>query len=102
MIRVLLVDDSPIALHIMQRLLSHAPEILVVGTATNGIEALALLPTLNPDVICTDLHMPLMNGLEFTRAVMNQYPRPILVVSVSVEPRELRRQWSQPAPRVVA
>ncbi|MDO8988966.1 MAG: chemotaxis-specific protein-glutamate methyltransferase CheB [Sideroxyarcus sp.] len=86
MIRVLLVDDSPIALHIMQRLLSSTPGIQVVGTAANGMEALELLPGLNPDVICTDMHMPVMDGLEFTRAVINKYPRPILVVSVSVEP----------------
>ncbi|OQW85941.1 MAG: chemotaxis response regulator protein-glutamate methylesterase [Desulfobulbaceae bacterium A2] len=85
-IRVLLVDDSPIALHILQRLLSGMPDIQVAGTAANGKEALELIPTLNPDVICTDLHMPVMDGLEFTRAVMNKYPRPILVVSVSVEP----------------
>ncbi len=86
MIRVLLVDDSPIALHILQCLLSHSPEIEVAGTAANGREALDLLPALNPDVICTDLHMPVMDGLEFTREVMDKYPRPILVVSVSVEP----------------
>jgi len=86
MIRVLLIDDSPMVLHILQRLLSRLPEIQVVGTAANGREALDLLPALNPDVICTDLHMPVMDGLEFTRAVMDEYPRPILVVSVSVEP----------------
>ncbi len=85
MIRVLLVDDSPLVLNILQRLLSRSPEIQVVGTATNGKEALDLLPALNPDVICTDLHMPVMDGLEFTREVMAKYPRPILVVSVSVE-----------------
>ncbi len=84
MISVLLVDDSPIALHILQRLLSLSPDIEVTGTAANGREALELLPALNPDVICTDLHMPIMDGLEFTRVVMNKYPRPILVVSVSV------------------
>jgi len=86
MIRVLLVDDSPIALHILQRLLSRSADIQVAGTAANGREALDLLPALNPDVICTDLHMPVMDGLEFTRAVMNKYPRPILVLSISVEP----------------
>lgn len=85
MIRVLLVDDSPIALHILQRLLSRSPDIQVVGTAGNGREALDLLPALNPDVVCVDLHMPVMDGLEFTREAMSKYPRPILVVSVSVE-----------------
>jgi len=86
MIRVLLVDDSPMVLHILQRLLSRSPEIQVVGTAADGKEALELVPSLNPDVICTDLYMPVMDGLEFTREIMANYPRPILVVSVSVEP----------------
>lgn len=85
MIRVLLIDDSPIVLHMLQRLLSRSPEIQVVGTAVNGKEGLDLIPALNPDVICTDLHMPVMNGLEFTQTVMAKYPRPILVISVSVE-----------------
>ena len=86
MIRVLLVDDSPMALHILQRLLSMSPDIAVVGTAANGRLALELLPALRPDVICTDLHMPVMDGLAFTREVMDRYPCPILVVSVSVAP----------------
>lgn len=86
MIRVLLVDDSPLVLHVLQRLLSRSPDIAVAGTAANGKEALELLPLLDPDVILTDLHMPVMDGLEFTREVMEKYPRPILVVSVSVEP----------------
>lgn len=86
MIRVLLVDDSPIVLHILQSLLRRSNDIQVAGTAADGKEALQLLPKLNPDVICTDLHMPLMNGLELTRAVMTSQPRPILVISVSVQP----------------
>jgi two-component system chemotaxis response regulator CheB len=86
MIRVLLVDDSPIELHILQRLLSQSSEIQVVGTAADGREALELVRSLNPDVICTDLYMPVMDGLEFTREVMANYPRPILAVSVAVEP----------------
>lgn len=85
MIRVLLVDDSPMVLNILRRLLSRSPEIQVAGTAANGKEALELLPALAPDVICTDLHMPVMNGLEFTREVMTRHPLPILVVSVSVD-----------------
>lgn len=86
MIRVLLVDDSPIALNILRRLLSRSPEIQVVGTAADGREALERVQDLNPDVICTDLHMPRMDGLELTRAVMEGSPRPILVVSASMEP----------------
>lgn len=84
MIKVLLVDDSPLALTLLKRMLSTVPDIEVVGTAKNGEEALRLIPELDPKVILTDLHMPVMDGLEFTKEVMDRYPRPILVVSVSV------------------
>lgn len=84
MIRVLLVDDSPIALLTISRILEAAPDITVVGRAGNGQEALDLIPALQPDVICTDLHMPVMDGLRFTEAVMQRFPRPILVISISV------------------
>lgn len=83
-IRVLLVDDSPLALIVLQRLLAASPDIEVVGTATNGYEALELIPHLQPALICTDYHMPKMNGLEFTQEVMARFPRPILVVSSAV------------------
>jgi two-component system, chemotaxis family, protein-glutamate methylesterase/glutaminase len=52
---------------------------------------LSLIPKLQPDVICTDFHMPKMGGLEFTQQVMTQYPRPILVISVSVQPEQRHR-----------
>lgn len=85
MIRVLLVDDSPVALHVLQRLLATASDIEVVGTAPDGKSALDLLSGLDINVICTDLHMPGMGGLEFIRNVLTVKPIPILVVSVSVE-----------------
>lgn len=84
-IRVLLVDDSILTLAILKRMLANTPEIQVVGTASNGQEALNIIPTLQPDVICTDLHMPVMGGLEFIHAVMEKFPRPILVLSISVQ-----------------
>lgn len=83
-IRVLLVDDSPIALMLFKRMLAPAKDISVVGTAGNGREALDLIPRVDPAVICTDLHMPVMDGLQLTKEVMERYPRPILVASVSV------------------
>jgi two-component system chemotaxis response regulator CheB len=56
----------------------------VVGTAGDGEAALALILEQQPDVILTDLHMPVLNGLGLVRRVMAQMPRPIIVVSVSV------------------
>lgn len=84
-IRVLLVEDSPVALIILKRILAQCNDILVVGTARSGLEALSLIPQLQPDVICTDLHMPQMDGLEFTGEVMANFPKPILVISASVQ-----------------
>jgi two-component system, chemotaxis family, protein-glutamate methylesterase/glutaminase len=80
-IRVLLVDDSPTALAVLKKLLSASMDIDVVGTARNGEEALHLISTLNPAVVCTDLEMPVMDGLELTKTIMATCPRPILVVS---------------------
>lgn len=84
-IRVLLVDDSQIALSVLKRMLSASEDIEVAGTATNGKDALQRIIELNPDLVCTDLHMPFMDGLSLTREVMKTSPRPILIVSVSVE-----------------
>ena len=80
-ISVVLVDDSPVCLTILKRMLSDTPWVKVVGTAINGQEALELIPSVNPQVICTDLEMPVMDGLEFTKEVMARFPRPILVIS---------------------
>ncbi|MCT7983318.1 chemotaxis-specific protein-glutamate methyltransferase CheB [Laspinema sp. A4] len=84
-IRVMLVEDSPVALMIFKRLLGSSPEIEIVGTAGTGIEGLELIPKVHPQVICTDLHMPKMDGLEFTKEVMAKFPCPILVISSSVQ-----------------
>lgn len=83
-IRVLLADDSEIALSILRRIFAKSAEVEVVGTAKNGQEALRLAEQLEPMVICTDLHMPVMDGLEFTERIMRENPRPILVISDAV------------------
>lgn len=87
-VTVLLVDDSPVALAILKRILSASPGISVVGTARSGREALELIPQLQPAVVCTDLHMSDMDGLELTRQILARYPRPVLVVSSSTQPED--------------
>jgi two-component system chemotaxis response regulator CheB len=90
-IRVLLVDDSALALALLRRALAAAPDIEVVGTAHSGTEALELIPRLEPAVICTDYLMPGMDGLELIQEVMARHPRPILVVSSTVDPEHTER-----------
>jgi two-component system chemotaxis response regulator CheB len=83
--RVVLVEDSPVALEILQRLLNSSPEVDVVGTARDGLEGLEVITRTKPDVICTDLLMENMDGLELTKRVMAEDPRPILVISNFVQ-----------------
>ncbi|MEI7880195.1 MAG: chemotaxis-specific protein-glutamate methyltransferase CheB [bacterium] len=92
-ITVLLVDDSPIALSILSRILSASPLIRVIGTARNGMEALDLIGVLKPQVVCLDYHMPLMNGLELTKAIMSRSPRPILVISETTESADSQKAF---------
>jgi two-component system, chemotaxis family, protein-glutamate methylesterase/glutaminase len=84
-IKVLLIDDSPIVLNILKRILDKSSEVLVIGTASNGSEGLDQVRFLNPDVICTDLMMPVMDGLEFTKRLMETTPKPILVISAALQ-----------------
>ena len=89
-IRVLLIDDSPLALALQQKMLATAPDIIVVGTASNGREALQLLPELQPCVVCTDFQMPVMNGLQVVQEIMATSPLPILVISSLSQPDDHR------------
>jgi two-component system, NarL family, response regulator LiaR len=88
-IRVLLVEDSDVAINIYEKMLNSSSHIEVIGTAKNGKEGLDLVAQLNPDVICTDLQMPQMDGLEFTKQVMAKYPTPILVLSNTVQKTDI-------------
>jgi len=82
-VRVLLVDDSALALAVLERMLDGLPDVKVVATARNGQEGLAAVHQHDPTVVLTDLYMPVMDGLEFTRRLMSSSPRPILVVSTA-------------------
>ena len=88
-IKVLLVEDSPVAINIYEKMLNSSPHIEVIGKAKDGKEGLDLVFQLQPDVICTDLQMPGMDGLEFTRQVMAHIPTPILVLSNSVQKEDV-------------
>jgi DNA-binding NarL/FixJ family response regulator len=69
-IRVLIVDDQALVRGGFQMILSAQPDIDVVGVAENGAQAVALVPTLAPDVVLMDVRMPVMDGLEATRRIL--------------------------------
>lgn len=84
MIRVLVVDDSPLMCKLLTTVMNADPQILVVAVANNGKEAVELVPRLQPDIITMDMDMPVMDGLEATKQIMAYHPTPILIVSSSV------------------
>ena len=80
-VRVLVVDDSPTMRGLITAALRRDPEIEVVGSAADPLEARALIKELNPDVITLDVEMPNMNGLEFLEKIMRLRPMPVVMVS---------------------
>lgn len=83
-IRVLIVNDSEFQQKLVARILESDPEIEVAGYAGDGIEAIEKTLRLQPDVITMDIKMPVMNGLQATREIMEKCPTPILIMSVTI------------------
>ena len=84
MIRVLVVEDSAVTREYLVYLLGQDPALQVVGTARDGLEAVAQAERLKPDVILMDVYMPRMNGFEATWQIMERIPTPIVIVSASL------------------
>src|SRR5574343_1489383 len=80
-IRILIVDDSQLVLDILSKGLSADSGIEVVGTAPDVYVARDMIVKLRPDVMTLDIEMPKMDGLEFLKRLMPQFPLPVVVVS---------------------
>lgn len=79
-IRVLLVDDQPLIRTGFATILDTEPGIEVVGEASNGLEALDAVDELDPDVICLDVQMPVLDGIETTRRLTEQGTRAAVLI----------------------
>jgi NarL family two-component system response regulator LiaR len=74
MIKVLICDDQVVVCEGLRAILSTAPGIEVVGIANDGEEGLRLVESLHPELVLMDLKMPVMNGIEATRAIRQRFP----------------------------
>jgi two-component system chemotaxis response regulator CheB len=79
--RVLVVDDSAFMRKVLESIFNTDEQLVVIGHAKDGREAIALAESLKPDVITMDLNMPHMDGLQATAQIMTTNPRPIVIVS---------------------
>lgn len=100
MIRVLLADDHRLVRAGLARLLSTAADLEVVAEASDGQQAVVQSRAVSPDVILMDLSMPVLDGVEATRQILDQQPliRIVALTSFS-ESRRLPTCWL-PAPEV--
>lgn len=80
-IRVLIVDDSSFFRRQITRVLSEDPRLNVVGAAEDGKDAIEKTKSLSPDVVVMDVEMPVMNGIDATRQIMQHHPTSILMFS---------------------
>lgn len=80
-VRVLVVDDSAFMRKAISTMLESDPEIEVVDTARDGLEAIEKVKALNPDLVTLDVEMPRMDGLTALKHIMEEHPLPVLMVS---------------------
>jgi len=93
MIKVLVVEDSPVARDLLVHILSSDPDIRVIGIAGNGEEAIEAARRNRPDLITMDVHMPKMDGFEATRIIMETNPVPIVIVTGSTSMIEMETSF---------
>ncbi|MGB9822393.1 protein-glutamate methylesterase/protein-glutamine glutaminase [Thermodesulfovibrio sp.] len=81
MIKVLVVDDSAFMRKAITAMLQEDPEIKVIGTARDGVEAVQMVQELKPDIVTLDVEMPRMDGITALKEIMQKCPVPVIMVS---------------------
>ncbi len=82
-IKVMIVDDHPIVRDGLKNMLMVFDDLELIGEAENGSAALALCHVKTPDVILMDILMPVMDGIQATRAILEHYPQVKIIILTS-------------------
>jgi DNA-binding NarL/FixJ family response regulator len=90
-IRVLIADDDRAFLHSLQELIDQQPELVVIGAAGDGLEAIELVEELDPDAVVLDLHMPRLDGVSATARLRHDHPSLCLIALTGDEAPSLHR-----------
>ena len=88
MIRVLVADDQPLVRTGLATMVGATDDVVVVGEAANGAEAVALARETRPDVVLMDVRMPVLDGIEATRRVVAEVPSARVVVLTTFDADE--------------
>ncbi|MBM4885225.1 response regulator transcription factor [Vibrio parahaemolyticus] len=89
-ISVVIVDDHQVVLDGFIARLELEPDIDVIGTASNGLEAIEVVKHLRPDVVLMDISMPIMNGIEATGVIKEELPESKILMLTMHDNREPR------------
>jgi len=90
MIKVLIVDDEPLARIRLRRLLQKKPDVDIVGEARSGFEAVQMTDQCLPDIVLMDVRMPEMDGLDAARRIAKSVPPPAVIFCTAFEDFALR------------
>jgi CheY-like chemotaxis protein len=88
-VRVLLADDDPSFLESLRPLIERQPELTVIATAENGLDAIELADELDPDAVVIDLHMPLVDGVTAVARLRKDHPHLCLIALTGDPDRQL-------------
>src|SRR4051812_43716573 len=94
-IRVLIADDDGAFLSSLHGLIDRQPELAVVGTALDGLEAIELADDLDPDAVVIDLHMPLLDGVTAAARLRRDHPHLCLIALTGDDAPELHQAVSE-------
>jgi DNA-binding NarL/FixJ family response regulator len=91
LLRVMIVDDDPLFSQLLLRVFHHQHEWMeVVGCASDGREAVMLASATTPDVVLMDIEMPIVNGIEATRAILARAEPAVIVLTASASAEHRR------------
>jgi two-component system chemotaxis response regulator CheB len=84
---VLVVDDSAFMRKLISEMVESSGDYEVIGTATDGIEAIDQIRALAPDIVTLDIEMPRQDGLQTLEQIMREMPRPVVMLSAAESER---------------
>ena len=93
LIKVLIVEDSPIAAKLLSYIIQSDQQLQVIGTVKTGEDALEFIKKTPPDVITMDIVLPGMDGFETTHLIMKSFPIPIIIVSANYQKDDIDKSF---------
>jgi DNA-binding NarL/FixJ family response regulator len=91
-VRILIVDDVPQVRHDLRELIELNQEIIVIGEAINGLDAIQQAEALHPDVVLMDLEMPIMDGYEATSRIKEHHlAKKVIILTIHASDEIIQR-----------